>query len=284
MGDPVGPDGRARRAGLAFRELVDRHGGWTVLLPGERARRCHLYVDLGLTLVKLGEEARVPLAGFSLDGRSRKKLRHAHRQLRRGGAARFEVVPPAGVPAAAARARARSRTTGCSTKNTREKGFSLGYFDPRYLARSRSPWCAEGGAHRRLRQPLAAAASSEEISIDLMRHTAGRADGGDGLPLHRADALGHGSRATAGSTSAWRRSPGLESARASRRSGAAWARWSSATASTSTTSRGCAQYKDKFDPVWEPRYLACPGGLALPRVLADIAALIGRGFRGVVAK
>ena len=48
--------------------------------------------------------------------------------------------------------------------------------------------------------------------------------------------------------------------------------------------QGLRAYKDKFDPVWEPRYLACPGGLALPRVLADIAALIGRGFRGVVAK
>ena len=48
--------------------------------------------------------------------------------------------------------------------------------------------------------------------------------------------------------------------------------------------QGLRAYKDKYDPVWEPRYLACPGGLAFPLVLADIAALIGRGFRGVVAK
>jgi phosphatidylglycerol lysyltransferase len=43
--------------------------------------------------------------------------------------------------------------------------------------------------------------------------------------------------------------------------------------------RGLRAYKDKFDPEWEPRYLAYPGGLALPRVLADVSALIARGPR-----
>lgn len=41
---------------------------------------------------------------------------------------------------------------------------------------------------------------------------------------------------------------------------------------------GLRAYKDKFDPVWEPRYLAYPGGLALPLVLADIAALSAGGY------
>lgn len=34
--------------------------------------------------------------------------------------------------------------------------------------------------------------------------------------------------------------------------------------------------KDKFDHVWESHYLVYPGGLSLPRVLADV----GRGARG----
>jgi phosphatidylglycerol lysyltransferase len=48
--------------------------------------------------------------------------------------------------------------------------------------------------------------------------------------------------------------------------------------------KGLRQYKEKFDPVWEPRYLASPGGLALPRVLANVAALVSSGLKGVIGK
>src|SRR5262249_47305142 len=46
--------------------------------------------------------------------------------------------------------------------------------------------------------------------------------------------------------------------------------------------QGLRQYKEKFDPVWEPMYLASPGGLALPRILTNLATLISGGLRGVV--
>ena len=48
--------------------------------------------------------------------------------------------------------------------------------------------------------------------------------------------------------------------------------------------KGLHQYKDKFDPVWRPRYLACPGGLALPRVLTAVTTLISGGLKGMVGK
>ena len=39
---------------------------------------------------------------------------------------------------------------------------------------------------------------------------------------------------------------------------------------------GLRKYKEKYDPVWRPKYLASPGGIALPRILGDLTALIGR--------
>ena len=51
-----------------------------------------LYIDLGLTLSKLGEEARVPLDTFSLEGAARADLRHPHRRAKKDGA-EFEIVP-----------------------------------------------------------------------------------------------------------------------------------------------------------------------------------------------
>jgi phosphatidylglycerol lysyltransferase len=47
---------------------------------------------------------------------------------------------------------------------------------------------------------------------------------------------------------------------------------------------GLRRYKEKFDPVWEPRYLAQPGGWTLPRTLADIGTLVSGGLKGVVLK
>jgi len=48
--------------------------------------------------------------------------------------------------------------------------------------------------------------------------------------------------------------------------------------------RGLRQYKEKFDPVWTPRYLATRGAWTAPLALASVGALIGGGFKGMVSK
>ena len=51
----------------------------------------------------------------------------------------------------------------------------------------------------------------------------------------------------------------------------------------STISRGC-DAADKFQPDWEPRYLAVPAGLDPLVALADTAALIAGGLTGLVKR
>jgi phosphatidylglycerol lysyltransferase len=48
--------------------------------------------------------------------------------------------------------------------------------------------------------------------------------------------------------------------------------------------RGLYSFKDKFQPVWEPRYLAAAGGAAPLFAVIDVAALIGGGVKGVISK
>jgi phosphatidylglycerol lysyltransferase len=221
----------------------------------------------------------VPLADFSLAGAGRKKLRWAQRKTEELGS-RFEIVPASEVAPLMPELEALS-AAWLKEKNTREKGFSLGFFEPSYLRRL--PLALVRGEHGIIAfANLWLGADHEEMSIDLMRHVAeapsvvmdylfvelmlwGRANGYRWFNLGMAPLSGLEGRAIA---PLWSRLGTLVY-----RHGEHFYNF-----------QGLHQYKEKFDPVWEPRYLACPGGLALPRVLADVAALISRGFRGLLAK
>ena len=48
--------------------------------------------------------------------------------------------------------------------------------------------------------------------------------------------------------------------------------------------QGLRAYKDKFNPEWDSHYLAYPGGLRLPRVLADVSALVAGGYRRIILR
>jgi phosphatidylglycerol lysyltransferase len=234
-----------------------------------------LYLDLGLTLLKLGEEARVPLPEFTLEGNNNKALRNIQHHFQRMGCT-FEVVPPAGVAALVPQLRAIS-DEWLSGKKAREKRFSVGCFQEEYLAACPIAVVRQG-------ERLVAFANlwctdlKEELSIDLMRY----------LP----DAPQHLMEYLALELMLWGRQQGYAwfnlgmapvSGASDRRLQPVWNRLGPLVFRQGEhffSFESLRQYKEKFNPVWRPRFLALPGGFALPRILTDITYLISRNANG----
>ena len=278
MGDPVGSLAERRELAWRFYDLADLHGGWPVFYQVGEAN-LGLYLDLGLTVLKLGEEARVPLADFSLEGSGRKELRYVHRRLSKEGCT-FRLVPAAEVPPLLPRLREIS-TAWLDKKNTREKGFSLGFYADAYMLRLPLAVVMRQGeivAFANVWQ----GAPGTELSVDLMRNAGdappgvidfvliglmlwGREQGYLWFNLGMAPFAGLSDRASA---SFWARMGSILFRHGER----------------FYNFQGLRHYKDKYQPVWEPRYLASPGGLALAPIVTHIAALVSRGLRGVVSK
>jgi phosphatidylglycerol lysyltransferase len=278
LGDPVGTGKRVEELVWRFRELSDRHGGWTVFYQASRERLAQ-YIDLGLAAFKLGEEARVPLADFSLEGSARAEPRQDHRRAVRDGAT-FEVVPASDVPALLPKLRAIS-DEWLRDKSTAEKHFSVGAFSDDYLRRFYVALVRREG------EPVAfanlwAAGTKRELSVDLMRFGAdaprsamdflfaelmlwGRAQGYQWFNLGMAPLAGLEEHPLA---PAWHRVGNFVF-----RHGEHFYNF-----------EGLRHYKTKFRPIWEPKYLVAPGGIALPRILLDVSALIAGGIKELFAK
>jgi phosphatidylglycerol lysyltransferase len=278
LGDPIGPKEETAELAWRFRAMCDRYDGWPVFYEVGQ-EYLSLYLDLGLTLLKLGEEGRVPLGAFSLEGSVRRGLRQVNNRLEKQGCT-FEVIPAPGIPPLLPELQAIS-DAWLAEKHTREKGFSLGFFDPAYLQRF------PAGVVRREGKILAFAdlwlsAEKEELSPDLMRYLPeapngvmeylfvqlmlwGKQQGYRWFSLGMAPLSGLESRAFA---PLWNRLGALVF-----RHGEHFYNF-----------QGLRQYKEKFAPEWQAKYLASPGGLALPHILANLAALISGGLKGVFTK
>lgn len=278
MGDPVGPPGRRAELAWRFKGEADRHGAWPVFYQ-VGADSLPLYIDLGLAFMKLGEEAHVPLRGFTLDGGSRKWMRRALKDGDKLGWT-FEVVPAAALPAMMPALRAVS-DDWMGGKAAREKGFSLGRFDAAYLARTPAALVRDADGGIVAFANLWLAAPGTECAPDLMRH---RHDARGVMDYLFVQLLRWGSaQGYARFNLGMAPLTGLEA----RRLAPLWARAGALVARRGEpyyNFQGLRAYKQKYDPVWEPRYLASPGGLVLPRVLANVATLVAGGLSGVVRK
>ncbi len=272
LGDPVGPPAAAPGLIRAFVERADDHGGVPVFYQ-IRPAQLSMYAEFGMSFAKLGEEARVSLDGFSLTGSRYKALRSTMNRLAREGG-RFRIVETADLAAVLPQLKAVS-DDWLLRKSASEKGFSLGFFDADYLARQPVAVMEYQGRIVAFAN-LMCGASREELSIDLMRFASSAPNGTmDGLFAHLL---------------AWGRErgyrwfnlgmaplSGLEVSPVA----SAWVRLGKVIyrhGDAFYNFEGLRAYKEKFHPLWEPRYIAYPGKASLFLVLADIAALSAGGY------
>jgi phosphatidylglycerol lysyltransferase len=276
--DPVGP--MSEWPELIWRLIeVSADAGGRAAFYQIRPQSLPFYLDAGLHAFKLGEYASVPLREFSLKGSRRGGLRHAMNRATRDGLS-FSLVPADEVPPLLPALRQISQAWLGET-SAREKGFSLGTFEESYLARQPVALVRQNERLVAFANILCTSAK-EEASVDLMRHLPDapascmdflfvqlmlhyQAQGFERFGLGMAPLSGMASHHLA---PRWHRFGRLLFDHGER----------------FYNFRGLRSFKEKFDPVWEPRYLAAPRGFSALRTLADTTALIGGGLRGVIAK
>ena len=279
MGDPIGHASLIEELLWQFRELCDEHDVNPVFYQVS-ARYLPLYLDLGLIPFKLGEEAIVELREFDLASSRLRNLRQSHAKGKREGLS-FEVVDADRVVALLPNLSAIS-DAWLQGKQGKEKGFSVGNFEPGYLALSPAALVRQGGDLVGFAN-LWVSDDKESLSIDLMRYDTdagtapimdflfvelllwGKAQGYASFNLGMAPMSGFNDHPLGGY---WARLGNTLFTRGSR----------------FYNFQGLRRYKEKFSPRWEPRYLLCTSRLALPGTLTHLISLISRGPLGLMKK
>jgi len=279
LGPPVGRHDERMELFWRFRELADAHAaraGFYGLGPEDLPDT----VDLGLAIQKTGESAAVPLEAFSLVGRRREVLRRNWRKAGEGGAA-FEVLP-VGAAVAIMDELKRISDSWLSHHAGGEKSFSMGGFDPRYVAEF--PVAVVRGDEGKIVAfaTLWITSSKTAFSMDLMRYSDeapknvmdylfvellqwGKDEGYQAFEFGVAPLAGLQDRPLAPIMSRVGRllyERGEEI----------------------YNFQGVRRYKDKYDPVWQPRYIAAPQKWAIPFLLADIGLLSSGGVSGLAKR
>ena len=277
-GDPVGAADAGARLIWQIREQAYK-GRRRIAFYGVSQRFLPTYLDMGLSILKIGEVARVDLARFTVDGSTRKDFRQARNRALRDGYA-FEVIPRSSVPMVLDALRVVS-DAWLALKQGEEKGFAMGAFEDAYMANFdiavlRNVASGKLVAFANLLQ----GGDHAELSLDLIRyHPNG--------PNFAMDAL-------FAEIMLWGKARGFAwfslgaapfSGIDSRHLATVWNRIGSfiyAHGEHFYHFEGLRAFKQKFDPDWQPNYLASSRGIAVPKILYEVNLLISGGLKGLI--
>lgn len=278
LGDPVGPEDEAEELIWEFYdECTNRGYGPVFYQVGEQY--LDYYVDLGLALYKLGEEARIGLPNFDPEKSIHNKVWSGYKDLEQRDYS-FDVIPKESVGSYMSELKAISDVS-LAAQNKMERGFSIGYFDKGYLSQFPIAIVQDGD------KPLAFAnilqsANRYELTTDLLRYRPESPAGIiDYMLIH---------------TMLWGKQEGFEwfdlgmaplSGMDEHDFSPGWNKLADFVYTYGENIYGfkkVRRYKSQFNPVWDPKFLVGPGGWSLPRVLSNLTNIVSGGFDSVMSK
>lgn len=274
LGDPIGSIEDVDPALSAFKQFCSRND-WLPVFYQVLPTCLHSYKNLEFDEIAIGQEAIVDLAKFTLEGSENKTLRNSYNKMLRLGYCSDVIQPP--FSARMLRELSYISNDWLTGHGASELRFSLGWFDEKYLntcpillVRDREGFI-EGFAN------LVTEFQANEIAVDLMRY---RQQSESGLmdflfvSLFRwareqgfaSFNLGLSALSGVGEHS---EDPMVERA----------LKFIYQNINRFYNFRGLHSFKEKFHPVWSPRYLIYPGAADLPAVsIALLRAHLGGGI------
>jgi lysylphosphatidylglycerol synthetase-like protein (DUF2156 family) len=280
MGAPVGKRAAWRPALVALRQEAER----LALRPVVYAAPPELLPDLidaGFRVDKVGENAVVDLAKFTLAGGGKQNLRTARRKFVEREHGVFELIEPPHPPALLAELKQIS-DAWLGANGAQEKAFSLGRFDPAFLARH--PIAAVRLDHRIVAfANLWTTPDGVHAALDLMRFDPARARHGLMDFLFTEILLWAQAEEYRDFDLGMAPLAGL----AEDQYAPLFARIGKIVYDIGEPLygfQGLRKFKEKFGPAWEPRYLAAPGAWSMPIVLAEVGLLTSGGVAGLLSR
>lgn len=275
LGGPVGRRDERLEVLWRFRELADAHAARPGIY-GVGPEDLPDLVELGFSIQKVGESAAVPIDSFSLEGRRRGNLRRSWRKTGEDGAA-FDVIEPQDATCLFDALKQVS-DAWLAHHAGGEKSFSLGGFAPGYVANFPVAVVRVDGRIMAF-ATIWTTPGHTAFSIDIMRYA-------DDAPKDVMDYLFvellHWGREQGYVAFEFGMAPlaGLEDrplAPLMSRVG----RLMFERGEDIYNFRGVHRFKDKYDPVWQPRYIAAPNKWTIPLLMADVGFLSSGGIGGV---
>jgi phosphatidylglycerol lysyltransferase len=166
LGDAVGEVKDREDLTVRFKDLCHRKNMLALFYLVDQ-EHFQFYLDMGLTVLKAGDEARVGLKTFKLEGLASTDLKNSYQRFKEKEEYSFEILPQGSWSGLLPELKKVSEDW-LSKNKTREMGFSVGYFRDEYLQRFPLAVVKREGKVEAFAN-LLESAGKEEVSADLLR-------------------------------------------------------------------------------------------------------------------